>query len=60
MKLLIESELWDVLDEANQRVDQLNKMILHNDQKKPVVIYIHCEAGTDRTGEVSGGYYMKY
>ena len=24
------------------------------------VIYIHCEAGTDRTGEVSGSYYMKW
>lgn len=23
------------------------------------VIYIHCEAGTDRTGEVSASYYMK-
>ncbi len=23
-------------------------------------IYIHCEAGEDRTGEVSGSYYMKH
>ncbi|CAI8033198.1 hypothetical protein GBAR_LOCUS18717 [Geodia barretti] len=26
----------------------------------PTVIYSHCEAGTDRTGEVSGAYYMRY
>ncbi len=24
------------------------------------VIYVHCEAGEDRTGEVSGSYYMRY
>jgi protein-tyrosine phosphatase len=29
-------------------------------QIKPVLIYTHCEAGTDRTGEVSGAYYMTY
>lgn len=27
---------------------------------KPLVIYVHCEAGKDRTGEVSGSYYMTY
>jgi len=26
----------------------------------PVVSYIHCECGCDRTGEVSGSYYMAY
>jgi hypothetical protein len=26
----------------------------------PTVIYSHCEAGTDRTGEVSGAYYIRY
>jgi hypothetical protein len=26
----------------------------------PQVIYMHCEAGTDRTGEVSGAYYLKW
>jgi hypothetical protein len=29
-------------------------------QPSPTVIYTHCEAGTDRTGEVSGAYYMRY
>jgi hypothetical protein len=27
---------------------------------RSVVYYIHCEAGEDRTGEVSGAYYMGY
>ncbi|KAG2379397.1 hypothetical protein C9374_007536 [Naegleria lovaniensis] len=26
----------------------------------PIVFYMHCEAGMDRTGEVSGAYYLKY
>eukprot|EP01094_Clydonella_sp_ATCC50884_P019598 TRINITY_DN3873_c0_g1_i2.p1 TRINITY_DN3873_c0_g1~~TRINITY_DN3873_c0_g1_i2.p1 ORF type:complete len:252 (-),score=95.71 TRINITY_DN3873_c0_g1_i2:272-991(-) len=29
-------------------------------RSKPVVMYAHCEAGTDRTGEFSGGYYMRF
>jgi hypothetical protein len=28
--------------------------------KIPVVIYIHCVAGCDRTGEFSGAYYLRY
>ncbi len=24
------------------------------------MIYLHCSAGVDRTGEMSGAYYMKY
>ena len=25
----------------------------------PYLFYIHCEAGTDRTGEISGAYYIQ-
>ncbi|HEX3046048.1 MAG TPA: hypothetical protein VHY08_14925 [Bacillota bacterium] len=28
--------------------------------KLPIVIYIHCAAGCDRTGEFSGAYYLRY
>lgn len=28
------------------------------DNELPRVIYIHCEAGMDRTGEMSGSYYL--
>lgn len=36
--------------------------MLHNDTGNGVsaVLYVHCEAGEDRTGEVSGAYYMQY
>ncbi|XP_065920115.1 uncharacterized protein [Dysidea avara] len=34
--------------------------LLYTKGDRPIVIYGHCEAGTDRTGEVSGAYYMKY
>ena len=36
------------------------KNLLGMKKSIPVVIYIHCEAGKDRTGEISGSYYMKY
>ena len=26
----------------------------------PVVIYFHCEAGVDRTGEIAGSYYFRW
>jgi len=35
-------------------------MVLNNTRSQPVVIYFHCTAGTDRTGEFAGSYYMKY
>ncbi|XP_065828752.1 uncharacterized protein [Oscarella lobularis] len=42
--------------------DKMAKMraMLYTKQSQPNVIYTHCEAGTDRTGEMSGAYYMKY
>ncbi|XP_062501413.1 uncharacterized protein LOC134178556 [Corticium candelabrum] len=47
------------LDHLPERVDLLRKL-LHSNLSLPNVIYTHCEAGTDRTGEVSGAYYMRY
>jgi len=36
------------------------RQLLYTEANKPVVIYIHCEHGTDRTGEIAGSYAMKY
>eukprot|EP01127_Copromyxa_protea_P001599 TRINITY_DN11557_c0_g1_i1.p1 TRINITY_DN11557_c0_g1~~TRINITY_DN11557_c0_g1_i1.p1 ORF type:complete len:247 (+),score=48.16 TRINITY_DN11557_c0_g1_i1:155-895(+) len=32
--------------------------LTHANYSLPAVVYIHCEAGKDRTGEVSGSYYI--
>jgi hypothetical protein len=34
--------------------------VLQGKAKLPIVIYIHCVAGCDRTGEFSGAYYLRY
>lgn len=59
--------LQDLIDiyEKELSFDDLPKLtaILHNlltQHERPALIYTHCEAGTDRTGEVSGAYYLKY
>jgi len=36
------------------------RQMLYTKGNLPVVIYMHCEAGTDRTGETSGSYYIRY
>ncbi len=33
---------------------------LRTKEDRPVVYYIHCEAGVDRTGEVAGNYMLKH
>ncbi|MGE5582022.1 MAG: protein-tyrosine phosphatase family protein [Bacillota bacterium] len=33
---------------------------LGKNPKMPVVVYVHCVAGCDRTGEVIGAYYLRY
>ncbi len=53
-------------DRLPSRVEQLRKWlegakpVLHIKTSLPMVIYIHCVAGCDRTGEFSGAYYLRY
>eukprot|EP01027_Heterolobosea_sp_BB2_P024244 GEZU01036483.1.p1 GENE.GEZU01036483.1~~GEZU01036483.1.p1 ORF type:complete len:256 (+),score=67.85 GEZU01036483.1:23-790(+) len=47
------------LDHLVKRVPDLNTM-LNSPASKPVIYYVHCIAGSDRTGEVCGSYYMQY
>mmetsp|Transcript_52904 Transcript_52904/g.123634 ORF Transcript_52904/g.123634 Transcript_52904/m.123634 type:complete len:242 (+) Transcript_52904:4-729(+) len=49
---------WQV-DKLSAHVPEINQM-LHTKQEKPVVIYFHCEAGEDRTGEFCGAYQMHF
>jgi hypothetical protein len=53
-------------DKLVKRVKQLRKWLerpapgFNGKVKPPLVIYIHCVAGRDRTGEFSGAYYLRY
>ena len=62
---------WDFEDRLLERVPQLHDWLWEANSTQsfeshgyvkgtPLVFYIHCEAGMDRTGEVSGSYYLKY
>jgi len=49
---------WDKVPDLEAT---LHKLLLTKDSSGlPLVVYIHCEAGVDRTGEVSGAYMMQY
>ncbi|HJW95183.1 MAG TPA: hypothetical protein VJ901_16320 [Thermoanaerobaculia bacterium] len=50
-------------DKLTARIDQLHAWLMNgmpNETKLPVVLFVHCDGGCDRTGEVSGAYAMKY
>lgn len=36
------------------------RLLLTTESPIPIIIYFHCECGCDRTGAVSGAYYMQY
>lgn len=38
----------------------LRKLRKYLNSKTPTLVYVHCSAGIDRTGYVSGAYKMKY
>jgi len=52
---------WEnfTLDDIPKRIPEL-RALLEAQYSLPAVIMIHCEAGMDRTGEMSGSYYMTY
>eukprot|EP01095_Lingulamoeba_sp_RSL-Kostka_P011042 TRINITY_DN4103_c0_g1_i1.p1 TRINITY_DN4103_c0_g1~~TRINITY_DN4103_c0_g1_i1.p1 ORF type:complete len:243 (+),score=67.07 TRINITY_DN4103_c0_g1_i1:49-777(+) len=49
---------WDI-DKLPQLIRNVRDQI-ETPAQYPVVVYGHCEAGTDRTGEFSAAYYMQY
>ena len=46
-------------DQLPTRVPQLRALLEHS-TVPPTVIYLHCDCGCDRTGEVMGSYAMQY
>ncbi len=57
-------KLPKLVTQLNQCVDEKNCLDLdpdyNNPEDKPIVIYMHCEAGTDRTGALSAAYRIRY
>lgn len=52
---------WDFSDKLIERVDTLYRWVHSLEESSvPTVYYIHCAAGVDRTGQVSGAYYMRH
>ena len=47
------------VDQLPLRITQLHEW-LHSNVTVPTVYFFHCEAGSDRTGEIAGSYVMKY
>lgn len=48
-------------DRLVTRVELLRKWLTGESKNpKPIVIYVHCVAGCDRTGELIGAYYLRY
>uniref|UniRef100_A0A7S3D264 Tyrosine specific protein phosphatases domain-containing protein n=1 Tax=Palpitomonas bilix TaxID=652834 RepID=A0A7S3D264_9EUKA len=49
---------WQI-DRAPTRIDYIRSR-LEQQGDRPVALYVHCEAGTDRTGELAGDYMLEY
>jgi len=48
-------------DKLTRLIPYINQLLNSpGPQSLPVIIYVHCECGCDRTGEVSGSYAMKF
>eukprot|EP00823_Brevimastigomonas_motovehiculus_P007580 TRINITY_DN6661_c0_g1_i1.p1 TRINITY_DN6661_c0_g1~~TRINITY_DN6661_c0_g1_i1.p1 ORF type:complete len:244 (+),score=41.55 TRINITY_DN6661_c0_g1_i1:57-788(+) len=61
-RILMDLPAWQQ-DHLGERVDFLYSLLMSAPpatDPRPRLIYYHCEAGHDRTGEISGSYYMKY
>eukprot|EP00053_Salpingoeca_punica_P016662 m.158287 g.158287 ORF g.158287 m.158287 type:complete len:242 (-) comp17016_c0_seq1:3392-4117(-) len=55
----IDLDSWQI-DKLPSKMSQVTQLLRspHGDGTRSRVIYMHCEAGMDRTGEMSGSYYM--
>lgn len=56
--LAADYETWGS-DKLVERVEMLGQMVQQS-QKVPQVIFFHCDCGCDRTGQLAGGYMMRF
>eukprot|EP00753_Platysulcus_tardus_P001272 PLAT11228.2.p2 GENE.PLAT11228.2~~PLAT11228.2.p2 ORF type:complete len:251 (+),score=116.18 PLAT11228.2:26-754(+) len=49
---------WQI-DDFPSKLDHVRSLV-ETQGDRPVIVYFHCEAGVDRTGEMYGAYMMKY
>jgi len=47
-------------DNLPKRIALIRDYLYSSPGPRPLVIYVHCEVGSDRTGEIIGSYYMAY
>jgi len=53
------STVWEI-DKIPERVVAVNNMLKQGRPDKPLVIFVHCTAGCDRTGEFIGSYRIQF
>jgi hypothetical protein len=58
-RLLASFDQW-LPDPLIWRVATLRRMLEPSQLSTPVVVYVHCSGGCDRTGEMIGGYRLRY
>eukprot|EP01138_Halocafeteria_seosinensis_P003533 gb/GECG01003611.1/.p1 GENE.gb/GECG01003611.1/~~gb/GECG01003611.1/.p1 ORF type:complete len:242 (+),score=26.12 gb/GECG01003611.1/:1-726(+) len=58
-QILEDPDLLFAIDKLPSRLEQAHQWV-HGMQDSPLVVYWHCEGGCDRTGEISGAYYVTY
>jgi len=54
----LENWTWDKLARMMRLIQSF--LMSSNHRNVSTVVYIHCEAGKDRTGEISGAYYLEF
>eukprot|EP01104_Vermistella_antarctica_P006120 TRINITY_DN16858_c0_g1_i1.p1 TRINITY_DN16858_c0_g1~~TRINITY_DN16858_c0_g1_i1.p1 ORF type:complete len:282 (-),score=57.91 TRINITY_DN16858_c0_g1_i1:116-934(-) len=59
MKMAAALPNWEIDQLANKTAQLLIMLQQDGPRGLPLVLYLHCEAGMDRTGEVSGSYYVR-
>ena len=60
VKSIIKEYMTHSLDRLDLKIPLLQQLLTIEYADVSWLIYSHCEAGVDRTGEVSGSYYMEY